>query len=330
MTSAFEKPWMLWLLGLIPALAALYLLARGRNQQAGLAFGEALMTRPRRASSWRGPALLLAGLTLLGLGMAGPRWGRDWSRSAAPGRDVMIVLDVSRSMFAEAPSRLEQAREALKSLCDGLRFRGGHRLGLVVFAGRAEVACPLTHDLDHFLSVVESLDTGSPPPGLGVGTRIGAGIAQGLSAFEGRGREGRDMILISDGDDPQRDGEYRGGAQKARDEGVQVHCLAVGSPEEPRRIPHPDGGWVMDGDRPALTALEEAPLREIAQRTGGKLLRLGSGPIDLAAHYLQWARESVDVDSPDHLPSYHQRQGWLLWPALALLLLTFLLPESRP
>jgi hypothetical protein len=137
-------------------------------------------------------------------------------------------------------------------------------------------------------------------------------------------------LLVSDGDDPARDGEYRAAAGRAAAEGVPVHCLAVGDPNEPRRIPLPDGGWLKDGDRPALTTMQEAPLREIARRTGGELHRLGAGPVDLAAYYLQWARDAAIVDSPDTLPAYHQRQGWFLLPAFLLLALAVWLPENRP
>ncbi len=77
------------------------------------------------------------GLIALILGTSGPQWGRDWDQSAAPGRDLVVVLDCSRSMFAETPSRLERAKTALLDLCDALKKRGGHRVALVVFAGSA-------------------------------------------------------------------------------------------------------------------------------------------------------------------------------------------------
>ncbi len=329
MRSAFENPALLWTLLALPALAILGAVAAHRRRLAASAFAGILLgARLPRRGGWHA-ACAGMGLALLAVGMAGPRWGRDWTRSAAPGRDLIVVLDLSRSMFAEAPTRAERAKESLLSLADGLWHRSGHRLGLVIFAGKAELVCPPTHDLDHFRAAVEALDPESPPPGLGAGTRIGAGLTLALDSFEGRGREARDVLLISDGDDPARDGEYRSGAAKARIDGVPVHCLAVGDPDKEHEIRLPEGGWLMDGAKRARTRLEEGPLHEITQRAGGRLHRLGAGPIDLTSYYLRWVRESAE-DSPDNLPAYHQRQGWFLVPAFLLLALAVWLPETRP
>ena len=68
------------------------------------------------------------------LGIAGPQWGRDWTQPVAPGRDLVVVLDLSRSMFAEQPSRLHRARAGLVKLAEALKERGGHRVALIVFA----------------------------------------------------------------------------------------------------------------------------------------------------------------------------------------------------
>src|SRR5919202_6075161 len=134
------------------------------------------------------------GLACLGLGAAGPQWGRDWGEALAPGRDLVVALDCSRSMLAETPSRLERARAALLDLSRGVRRHGGHRLGLVLFAGRARLACPLTHDYDHFRITVEAIDPAVvppdlvPAPGSPSGTRIGLGLAQAVAAHDERFR----------------------------------------------------------------------------------------------------------------------------------------------
>src|SRR5262249_35433364 len=155
----------------------------------------------RTARRWRGWSVSL-GMACLGLGMAGPQWGRDWSQSAAPGRDLVVVLDTSWSMFAEQPSRLERARTALGNLAAELRVRGGHRVALVVFAGKAQLACPVTHDLDHFAGVVGEIDLQAPDPDLvggSHGTRIGAALERALEAHDGPNPDARDLILLSDG-----------------------------------------------------------------------------------------------------------------------------------
>src|SRR5438093_641389 len=144
----FAHPVLIGLLVLLPVLGALGVWSRRERRRALARLGnvvtlETLLAARRRLRWLRGMCLLL-GLASLVLGAAGPQWGRDWEQSAAPGRDLVVVLDCSRSMFAEAPSRLERARAMLLDLGRAVEKRGGHRLALVLFAGRARLACPLT------------------------------------------------------------------------------------------------------------------------------------------------------------------------------------------
>jgi Ca-activated chloride channel family protein len=328
--TLFTHPTLLVALSALPVLSVLAVLAARRRQRnlivmGGLVTGVVLARQ--RPSRLRG-LLLWLGLTCLGMGMAGPRWGRDWSQSAAPGRDLVVVLDASRSMFAEAPSRLERSRNALLDLADTLRYRGGHRVALVVFAGQARLACPLTHDLDHFRDRVLALDLEAPDPTLGAGTRIGTGLVLAVDTHEGRSRQAQDILLISDGDDPARDGEYRRGIDRARAEGIHVHCLAVGDSSEGHRIP--DGkGFLTFGGKEVETRLEEAPLSEIARRTGGEYIRAGTTRVPLGEHYLALASPAGDEDSPESLPVYRQRQTWFLLPAFVCLALTLIVPDRR-
>jgi Ca-activated chloride channel family protein len=325
----FTHPLMLAALSALPVLSVLAWLAARRRQRALVALGglaQAAVLLRRRSSRLRGFILWL-GLVCLALGMAGPRWGRDWSQSAAPGRDLIVVLDLSRSMFAEAPSRIELARRALFDLANTLEQRGGHRVGLVVFAGRAKLACPLTHDIQHFRDRVKAIDTQFPDPDLGVGTRIGAGLALAVASHEGRSRAVQDILLLSDGDDPARDGEWTIGIDRALAEGLTVHCIAFGDPSQGHRIPAGDG-WLTHDGKDVRTRREDAPLREIARRTHGRFIQAGSRPIPLGEHYLALA-DRLREDSPEILPVYHQRQTWFLLPAFILLSLTLMIPETR-
>jgi Ca-activated chloride channel family protein len=328
--NAFSNPSLLFALMALPVLSVLAALAVRRRQRgllvmAGLV-GAAVLSRSG-PSRLRGFCLWL-GLVCLGVGMAGPRWGRDWSQSAAPGRDVVVVLDLSRSSFAEAPSRAAQAQRALLDFVEALRLRGGHRVALITFAGQPRVACPLTHDLDHFRDVVESIDVTAPDPTLGAGTRIGAALVLAVQTHEGRSSRARDIILLSDGDDPARDGEWRRGIEAARLEGVPVLCVGVGDANEPHRVP--DGKtWLKHDGKDVTTRLEVAPLREIAQRTGGELALANGRTFPLGDYYLAHAARSGDEDSPDRTPVYRQRQGWFLLPAFVLLSLTLLIPERK-
>jgi Ca-activated chloride channel family protein len=331
----FAHPWLLWFLTALPILGVLGVWSARRRQQAVARLGDLAAVEMQMASrrGWqrlRGLCLLL-GMLGLGLGMAGPQWGRDWDQSAAPGRDLVVVLDCSRSMLAETPSRLERARNALLDLADAIEQRGGHRLALVLCAGKARLACPLTHDYDHFrtkLADVESVALERDlEPGVAQtsGTRLGQGLAMAVLADDPRVQGTRDILLLSDGDDPGRDGEWRQGAKAAAALGIRIYTVGIGDPNTGSLI-RLDTGPLMHDGQPVRTRLEEAPLREIAESTGGTYTSARTLSLPLGALYLDTiANQPQREDSDDALPVYQQRCAWFLGPALAFLaLFTFL------
>jgi Ca-activated chloride channel family protein len=332
---AFAHPWLLWSLVALPLLGLLAMWSARRRRQALARLGDPAAVEMQLASrrGWRrlrGLCLLL-GMLGLGLGMAGPQWGRDWDQSAAPGRDLVVVLDCSRSMLAETPSRLQRARTALLDLADAVQKRGGHRLALVLCAGKARLACPLTHDYDHFRSKLEDVESAAqerdlePGPGEASGTRLGQGLALAVASDDPSAPATRDVLLLSDGDDPARDGAWRKAAAAVAALGVQVHTLGIGDPNTASIIRLDDGPLMIDGE-PVRTRLEEAPLREIAETTGGTYTPARTRTLPLGSLYLDTIADlPLREDSDDVLPVYQQRYAWFLGPALAFLaLFTFL------
>jgi Ca-activated chloride channel homolog len=342
--AAFAQPPLLLVLAVLPALALLALWARRQRRlalthfglsgltTAALASGRGLFVRLPRAL---GRLCLLFGLLGLCVGLAGPRWGRDWGQTATPRRDLVVVLDCSGSMRAEVPSRLERARRALLDLTASLRQRGGHRVALVTFAGKARLVCPLTHDLDHFREAVEAIDLTNPSLDLEAesgpsGTRIGQALLVALSAWDQPMRASRDLLLLSDGDDPAGDGEWRTGIARARAEGVPIHCVGLGDPDEERPIPL-GKGWLMHEGRPVTSRLKEAPLREIAGDTGGTLVLAGTRRLALGEHYLTASAgrskpAEGGEDAADAMPVLRQRYFWFLLPAFVLLSASLVFP----
>jgi Ca-activated chloride channel family protein len=340
MMHTFAHPLLMYSLAALPVLTLLSLWARWRRRKALARFGLAGLEGLRPAG-WGSTILagfrstcMMFGLTALAIGMAGPRWGRDWGQSAAPGRDLIVVVDCSQSMRAEAPSRLERARTALLGLTATLRQRGGHRVGLVLFAGKARLVCPLTHDFDHFRESVESIDlntAGVDLQGEGVpsDTRIGQALVLAVLAHDDRSQGARDILLLSDGDDPAGDAEWGKGIARAKGAGIPVHCVGFGDPDKGHRIPIA-GGYLFNAGEPVYTRLKEAPLREIATQTGGVLALPGTARLALGEHYLALIESRpLREDSPDALPVLRARYHYFLLPALGLLSLALLLPERR-
>jgi Ca-activated chloride channel family protein len=337
---AFAHSWMLWFLTALPILAALGVRSTRRRRQALARLGDPVAVEMQLVSrrGWRrlrGLCLML-GLLGLAVGMAGPQWGRDWDQSAAPGRDLVVVLDCSRSMLAETPSRLERATDALGDLADAVERRGGHRLALVIFAGKAKLACPLTHDYDHFRSKLEHLDVVAQErdlePGSSdkSGTRLGQALLLAATCDDPRFPNTRDILLLSDGDDPGRDAEWREGARIAVTLGIRIDSVGIGDPNTASVIRLASGPLLYEG-QPVRTRLEESPLREIAELTGGTYTSARTRTLPLGALYLDTiANQPRREDSDDALPVYRQRYAWFLAPALGFLaLFTFLGDGSR-
>ncbi|HEX5272154.1 MAG TPA: VWA domain-containing protein [Gemmataceae bacterium] len=338
----FANTWAFPLLSLPPLVGLLGIFALRRRGRALARLGSqpALELLVAERGWVRLLAALLAslGLTLLIVGIAGPQWGRDWSVAAAPGRDLVVVLDLSRSMFAEQPTRLHRAQEGLIALTDTLKERGGHRVALVVFAARARVLCPLTHDYDHFREVVEDLAPDRLPSDIGPadddpsGTRIGAGLRAAVELHDPRFAGFQDIILLSDGDDPARDGEWRLAAAQARAQGIPVHTVGVGDPDADSTIPTPDGPLADPDGAAVKTRLREGPLREIAEITEGVYIPAHTRALPLGRLFRERIESRpVRDDAEDSLPQYRQHYAWFLGGALALLSLSVVVSGfSRP
>ena len=331
----------LYLLTLLPVLGMLYIWNGRRKRRAFSRLGNsatllALVNAPRGWSIWRSLFLTL-GLLALVLGTAGPQWGRDYTQSAAPGRDLVVILDCSRSMLAETPTRLQRAKTALLELDDTIKKQGGHRLALVVFAGRARLACPLTHDYDHFRNAVEAVDAEAPDPelepgpGAVSGTRIGAAIHQALLAHDPRPEfhGARDILLMSDGDDPAHDGEWREGAAEAREQNVPIYTVGLGDPDAASTIPAGGEALKHNGNE-VRTRLEEAPLRDIAETTHGAYFPAHTRSFALGQVYLNViVGQARREESDDALPVYCQQYPWFLAAGFVLLASAVLIGDRR-
>lgn len=340
--SFFAHPVFLTTLAALPLLAvpALWAAWRRRRVLARLGSGHAvaaLVTTSPSSRLWRA-LLMLAGLLFLSVGAAGPLLGRDRYPESDPGqnRDVVVLVDCSRSMLAGVPSRLDLARHAALDLANALEKRGGCRIALVICAARPRLLVPLTADYARFRAAVDNAESFPDDPEVRPeagkdtsGTRLGRGITAALAAQDERSSNARDIVLLSDGDDPVEDEEWLTGATAARDAGIHVHVVGLGDPEEALTIPAANGP-LMDEQDPVKTRLEEAPLREIARLTAGEYLPGHTKLVPLGRIYLDViVREPPKPDDPDAVTFFRQRQEWFLAPAFVLLASTLIIPDGR-
>jgi Ca-activated chloride channel homolog len=313
-----QSSW-LWLLWLIPPLAALYALAASRRRAALRRFAEERFMGhlvPGRSPARNALRIGLIGvaLVLAIFSLAGPSWGFSWEKVERRGVDLVVALDLSRSMLAQdvGPDRLTAAKREIRDL---LSLLEGDRVGLVVFAGSAFIQCPLTLDYNAFEVFLSQLDPGWVPIG---GTDLGAAVRTATETFIAEERSGRAVVLITDGED--HGGALREAAQEAKAEGVHVFVVGIGSPEGVP-IPDGDGGFIKDGGRVVLSKLDEGALKELAMTTGGSYVRSVSGMADLEQIYLEDIKQTLESRA---LTSSRQRRSeerfqWFLLPAFLLL-----------
>ncbi len=327
----------LYLIWLVPALVALYVYGFGRKRKALTAFmaldlAPQLTSRASRGRQWLKALCLIGAAACLIIALMQPQWGKHWQDVPRRGRDMMILLDVSRSMLAEdiAPNRLERAKSDIKDLVQILHREGGHRIGLVAFAGRASLQCPLTLDYAFFLQKLNAV--GPHTAGRG-GTLIGDAIRQALHGFGTLAHNYKDIILITDGDD--QESFPLEAAQAAAEQKISVYTIGIGDPNTGARIPvqnaQGERTYVRYDGREVQSRMQENLLLQIAERTGGAYVPAGTRAIELDRIYTDYiapkARRHLDVAARER---YVHRFQWFVLAGLLLLGMDLCLPEGKP
>jgi Ca-activated chloride channel family protein len=231
--------------------------------------------------------LLVGAFVCIAIALAEPRTlDRQAQRIARKGRDVVILLDTSRSMLAEdiKPSRLERSKIAINDL---LQVLEGDRIAIMTFAGNATVKCPLTQDYAFVRMVLADISTESTSRG---GTMIGDAIRKATKdVFDSRSRKYKDIILITDGED--HDSFPVRAAEQAAEEGIRIIAIGLGNEGEGSRIPitGPNGEttFLKYKGEEVWSRLDGDTLREIVYATDrGKYLSVEPGTtMDLGEIY---------------------------------------------
>jgi Ca-activated chloride channel family protein len=253
--------------------------------------------------------LILLAVLLLVVALLRPKWGYTWVDIYQEGIDIMVVLDVSKSMLADdiSPSRsenrLERAKREIKDLVQVVSRKGGDRIGLTIFAGRAFVQCPLTFDFGAFNLFLDQISTNSIQLG---GTGILNALETANRAFQSKLKQYKAIILITDGEenqipveekDPQKAQEIIHGhlkkmAQYLRHEGVYVYTIGIGTRqgslipltvekngrEEKTYLKDRQGEYVK-------TTLDRSALELLALETQGVFYGSGGGSLLLETLY---------------------------------------------
>ena len=321
-----------WLLLLLPLLASFFAWALMARRRALVRFARwplaAKLTRDvSRRRQFLKYALLGFGTLFLILALAGPQFGTKLEMAQRKGVDVMLVLDVSRSMAAEdaKPNRLARAKYQIRQLLDLLE---GDRAGLVIFAGKAFVQCPLTTDygaIDMFLNIL------GPGSVSAQGTAIGDALRLATRSFDPDDRQHKAVVLFTDGEDHV--GRPLEAARAAAEQGVRVFAVGLGTPDG-ELIPQVDvGGGVSyhkdEQGNYVKTRLDEGDLQAMALETEGDYFRSTLGGSELEMIYSQIAQmDQKDIGS-SRLTRYEDRFQWPLFAALFCFFAEAFLGDAR-
>ncbi len=323
------------LLWVLPAVVLLYMWAAHRRRKALEVFVEAglldkisLSLNPagRRLKA----VLAILGIAFIVIALARPAWNPRPRTVERRGRDIVFVLDVSRSMVAEdlAPNRLGRAKFAIRDMVAKLQ---GDRVALVIFAGTAVLKCPLTLDYGFFNLMLDDVSVESVSRG---GTMIGDAIRKTLDeAFDDQEKKYKDIILITDGED--HDSFPVEAAEEAGRRGIRIIAIGLGDESQGRRIPVTD----EKGNRTFLTyegrevwsRLDAATLRKMANATpGGRYLNVATGTIDLGDVYTRLiaGEEKRDIESKT-IKLYEEKFQIFLSIAFLFLIAEMLVAERR-
>lgn len=270
-----------------------------------------------------GGAFLLCIFTL-----ARPQWGFEWQEVKRTGLDMLIAIDVSKSMLARdvKPNRLERSKFAVKDLVKKLN---GDRIGLIAFAGTAFLQCPLTIDYNGFLLALDDLNTDTIPR---PGTSISVAIREAIDTLKGYKEKIKALILITDGE--ELEGDAMRAANEAAQAGIRIYCVGVGTTGG-ELIPVTDESgaraYLADKQGQAVkTRLNEDTLKKIAVATGGSYVHATQSDFGLTLIYdksvSKLEKRDIETKKKKH---YQERYQIFLGIAVVFLLIEPLFSERK-
>ena len=325
----FEEPTYLYLLLLLPFLAAFYLYSNYRRRKAIRKFGDPVLMAQLMpdVSKYRPDVkfwMVFAAIGLFAVLLARPQFGSKLETVKRQGVEVMIALDISNSMLAQdvQPSRLEKAKRLVAQLVDKME---NDKVGMIVFAGDAFTQLPITSD---YISAKMFLESINPSLISKQGTAIGAAINLATRSFTPQEGVGRAVIVITDGEN--HEGGAVEAAKAAAEKGIQVSVLGVGMPDGAPIPVEGTNDFRRDRDgNVVVTRLNEQMCQEIAQAGDGIYVRVDNSNAAqkvIAQEINKMAKADVETQVYTEFNEQFQAVAWII---LLLLLAEMLILERK-
>ena len=308
----FLNPYILIVAVVIPLLALHYILA-GRRR-ATLIVSRAAARPPRTLRYWlrHMPIVLrLAAVAAIIVALARPVAVHHESESTTEGIDIVLAMDISGSMLARdfTPDRLTAAKQLATEF---VAERTGDRISVVAFAGEAFTQCPLTSDQASIATMLARLRSGVVDDG----TAIGNGLATAINRLRESGAKSKVVVLLTDGVNNRGQISPIMAAEIARDMGIKVYTIGVGSRDKapmPARDMFGNMTYVM-----ADVEIDEELLRNIAATTSGRYFRANDNEALRAIYEQINQMEKSEVQVTNYTSYEEFFGGWLLLAAVLL------------
>ena len=320
----FAFPAFLALVALVPVFGLWWTFLRARREKS---LSNITLKAPGSRGSSLQSAAILSGLVLCLFAASRPQWGRSMEKTVSRSRNVVVAIDVSRSMLAEdvRPNRLERAKADVADLIDSLE---GDRCALVAFRRTGVAICPLTTDRGYLRGALEQMSPESAPRGE---TDLGAAIRASLDALDPAADDHNAVIMISDGGDLR--GEALQAAALAKKRGVPIFTVGIGDPRVGATIPSEGGrGAQRHNGAEVKVKLEEAALKAIADASSGRYVPLataGTAETTLGAIYRRFLRQVAAKEQSEEESRASERYQFFLVPGIVLLIAGAALSRGR-
>ncbi len=267
--------------------------------------------------------LLMIALSFIIVVLARPQYGTKLQKVKRKGVELMIALDVSRSMLAEdiQPDRLTRAKMAISKLVDKLQ---NDRIGFIVFAGDAYMQIPITIDYAAIKTFLPSINTNIVPS---QGTDVASAIQLASRSFNPESELEKALIIITDGENHQ--GEPIEAAQMAAEKGINIHTIGVGSPSgTPIPIEKKYGNQSFkknEEGKVVISKLDETVLKKISAAGNGMYIRATNANLGLDKLFKEISKMEAKEMETRIYSDYKEQFQYFAAIALFFILLDFII-----
>lgn len=241
-----------------------------------------------------------------------PQWNKKHEEVAQEGRDILIAVDISRSMLCtdEKPNRLEFAKQKIKKILYNLKCQ---RVGLIVFAGDAVVQCPLTVDYATFFMFLDSLDVSTISSGT---TSLDGALKVAIDIFkEMPEKKTKIVCLFTDGEDFSTN--LSTVKEEASKINMSIFTFGVGSKQgAPIPILDTNGkniGFEKDSKgNVIMSKFNEGILKNLSQKTGGRYIKTTSNDSDIKKFITDVEKFEKESFSSASFESYQEQYSYFI------------------